>query len=639
MHRSGKRSIAIVAIVLVVLGLIALNTVLAFGLRTARLDLTEEKLYSLSPGVKELVRNLDEKVRVDLYWSDSVGNDLPQFRMLATRVREFLDELSSASAGKLEVKQIDPKPFSEEEDAARAAGLAVRPVDGAGGTLTLGLVVRGPTDKPEVIPSIGPEDEPFLEYELARRIVSVERAKKPVVAVLSSIPEAPPPDPRNPMAQPQPPILMQQLRALFDVKYVDIPPDGAPVIPPETALLMLIQPRGWSDATLRVIDAWVVAGKPTLAFVDPWCETDPQARSAGFGGGAAGTTFDLGPLLASWGLEVPKDTQNPTGQLVVGDRTYATRVRARTGGGQTIDLDYLPWLSLRDGALAKKDPVVGTLAQINVMSAGALARTKEATTTTEPIITSSPENQLISTLKLGFFGQPDQLIKDFKSTGTPQWLAVRVTGPITSAFPTKKEDGSAGEAVKGNANLIVVADVDLLEDRAWVQEQRFGGQLLGYNAFADNSSLVMNAVETLTGDRVLSDLRGRGQYRRPFGRVEELRKTAEANYLVEEQALQDRIRDSQNRINQLQREKTGNGQNSLILSPEQTAELEKLNATVLDARKSLRSVQSKLREDVERLGRGLMLLNVVAWPVLVALIASFWTVGRVRRQRSGKGGA
>src|SRR5262245_18311210 len=109
MNRAGKRSLAIIAIVRMIVALVARNTVLLFSIRSARLDLTQERLFTLSPGVKELVRKLDEKVRVDLYWSDSVGNDLPQYRMLANRVREFLDELAAASGGKVEVRTIDPK--------------------------------------------------------------------------------------------------------------------------------------------------------------------------------------------------------------------------------------------------------------------------------------------------------------------------------------------------------------------------------------------------------------------------------------------------------------------------------------------------------------------------------------------------
>ncbi|MBL9150446.1 MAG: Gldg family protein [Phycisphaerae bacterium] len=629
MQRSGKRFIAVVAIVAVAAGLVALNTVLAFTLRSARLDLTQERLYTLSPGVKELVRNLDENVRVHLYWSESVATDLPQYRTLAERVYEFLDELAAASGGKVVLRRVDPKPFSEEEDAARAAGLAVQPVDGTGKSLTLGVVIEGPTDKVEVIPTIGPEDESLLEYEIARRIVSVARGSKPVVAVLSSIPETPPFDPRNPAARGGPPLIIEQLRALFDVRYVDLPADVPPILPEGTSALILVQPRDWSEATLRTIDAWAVAGKPILALVDPWCETDPSVR-ANAGGAPAGTTFNLGALLASWGIELAGDAGVNGGApvpLVVGDETFATRVQARSQAGTAMQLAYLPWLSLTKGSLVKDDPIAGSLNAINIMSAGSIRKTPSATTTVSPILVSTERSELIPTMKLGLFGQPDQLLKDFKPSGQKQWLAVRVSGPITSAFPA-----ADGAPASGNANIVVIADADFLQNDTWVQEQRIGGQTVGYSAFADNAGLVVNAVETLAGNRTLADLRSRGEYRRPFDKVEEIRRTAEANYLLEEERLQREIEETQRRISQLQRDR-GGGTNALVLSPEQQAELRKLEASVADARKKLRAVQHTLREDVDRLGRRVMLANVVLWPLIVAGIALVWVVGRYQRQR------
>jgi ABC-type uncharacterized transport system involved in gliding motility auxiliary subunit len=631
MQRSGKRIIAVVAIAAVAAGLVALNTVLAFTLRATRLDLTEGKLYTLSPGVKDLVRNLDEKVRVHLYWSESVATDLPQYRTLAERVYEFLDELAAASGGNVVLRRVDPKPFSEEEDAARAAGLAVQPIDGTGKSLTLGIVIEGPTDKVEIIATISPEDESLLEYEIARRIVSVARGSKPVVAVLSSMPEIPPLDPRNPTARPGPPLIIEQLRALFDVRYVDIPAEGGPTLPEATAALVLIQPRDWTDATLRVIDAWAVAGKPILALLDPWCETDPAVgANAGNLGAPAGTTFNLGALLASWGIELAGESGADGGAatpFVVGDQTFATRVQARSQAGTAMQLAYVPWLSLTKDGLVKDDPITGSLNAINIMSAGSIRTTPSATTTVTPILTSTEKSELLPTMKLGLFGQPDQLLKEFKPSGRKQWLAVRISGPITSAFPPAN-----GAAASGNANIVVIADADFLQNDTWVQEQRVGGQTVGYSAFADNAGLVVNAVETLAGNRTLADLRSRGEYRRPFDKVEEIRRAAEANYLLEESRLQREIEETQARISQLQRDR-GAGASALVLSPEQQAELRKLEASVADARKKLRAVQHTLREDVDRLGRRVMLANVVLWPLIVAGVALVWIVGRHQRQR------
>lgn len=629
-----KRTTAVVSFVAVLAGTVALNAVTGLSPRSVRIDCTEQRLYTLSSGVKELVRSLDEPVKLDLYWSASIGNDVPQLRTYSQRVSEFLNELANNSGGNVRVRQIDPEPSSEAEDEARAVGLASLQVDGAGRTLTLGLVVRGATDKSEVMPYLDPAQESFLEYEVARRILAVKGGKKPVVAMLSSLPMEGSFDQRT-MQPTQPPVIVQQLQQLFDVRPVD---KAAPKIPDDASVLVVVQPHGFSEDALKAIDAWVVAGKPTLAFLDPWCESDPSTKQMAMQGGAAGTSFEAPGLASMLGLDIPTDS-------VVGDKSFATRVRARTPAGVSMELDYLPWLALPREAFAKGDPVVGAISTVNMMSAGAIRKKEGATTTIEPIISSSPDVQLIQTMKLGFFGQPDQLIKDFISLNAAQSIAVRVSGPVTSSFPpaapAPAAEGAAPaptpEPAKGNANVIVIADADFLQDQTWVSEERFAGQLLGYRTIADNGSLVLNAVEALGGGKVLAGLRGRGEFRRPFDRVEEIRRDAESKYLSKEQELEQNIQQSQARISELQREKKGTGVNALILSPEQEAELNKLEETVASARKELREVQYRLRRDIDGLGSGLMLLNVALWPALVAVGATAWTARRMMGQRRGGG--
>jgi ABC-type uncharacterized transport system involved in gliding motility auxiliary subunit len=617
-----KRTTAVIAFAAVLAGTVAVNAMLGMTTRSLRIDCTQERLYTVSSGVKELVRSLDEPIKLDLYWSASVGNDVPQLRTYAERVREFLDELAAASNGMLRLRQIDPEPSSEAEDEARAAGVAALSVDGSGKTLSLGLVLRGATDKTDIIPYLDPAQESFLEYEVARRILALKGGAKPVIAVISSIAMEPAFDPRMQQQQQGTPVVMQQLRQLFDIRMV---PAENPVVPPEAKALVVIQPRGFSEAALKAIDAWVVAGKPTLAFLDPWYESDPQARQMMMQGGPAGSAFEAPALVASWGLDIPVDS-------VVGDKDNALRVQSRTQGGRTMNLTYLPWIALGKSSFAAGDPVVGPLNTLNLMSAGSIRKRDGGTSTVEPFVSSSPNVQLVPTMKLGLMGQPDRLLNDFVSLNAAQTVAARVTGPIVSAYPPTKEDGTPGEAVKGTANLIVIADADLLQDQTWVTEERFGNQVLGYRTIADNGSLVLNAVETLSGDHVLASLRGRGEFRRPFKRVEDLRTAAEEKYLAEEQELQSNITKSQARISELQREK-GSGQNALILSPEQEAELKKLESTVADTRKKLRDVQYRLRRDIDGLGSGLMLLNVAAWPAIVALGASAWTTRRMLGQR------
>jgi ABC-type uncharacterized transport system involved in gliding motility auxiliary subunit len=245
------------------------------------------------------------------------------------------------------------------------------------------------------------------------------------------------------------------------------------------------------------------------------------------------------------------------------------------------------------------------------------------------VITSTERVQLVQTLKLGFFGEVDRLVRDFKPLGTPLALAARIKGPIESMYP-----GEDGARAKGEANILLVADADMLDDETWTSFDQSTGALA---TIADNGAFVFNALEQATGAQLLSGLKSRGRYQRPFDRVEAMRKDAEARYLRREQELEDQIKKGEMRINELQRERGSAGVDAngvLVLTPEQVTELEKLQQTSKDARKELREVQRSLRSEIERTGTGLMMLNVIAWPLFVALLATMWISLRYRRQRA-----
>ncbi|MEY4116886.1 MAG: hypothetical protein RLZZ116_214 [Planctomycetota bacterium] len=616
-----KRRSTIIATAGILVALVAVNTAAWFLVRGARIDVTEEKLYSLSPGVREIMAKLPEPVRLDFYWTREQGADLPQIRSYAQRVQEFLEELAQDSDGMVELRVIDPEPFSESEDSARAAGISPRTLDATGRVLMLGLAVKGPTDKVETIPFLSPDQEPFLEYEIARRIVAVGRDKKQPVAVLSTIPDSKPFDPRNPMQQGGGKfVIWQQLEQLFDIRRVD---PATPSIPPDANALFVIQPRELNDEALKAIDAWAVSGKPLIVLADPWCEMDPAAKSMDFGSTGAGSSYDLGPILAQWGVDIDK-------QNAVADLGYATRIMYRTQGGQYMEMAHPAWLSMNKEGFAKDDPVTGQLANLNLRGAGAIAKlpNSSAKTTVTPVLTSTKEVQMVQTLKLGFFGEVDRLVRDFKSLGEPVSIGVRITGEIESAYP-----GADGARAKGNANILLVADADLLDDENWLTVDRQSGEI---RTTGDNGAFVFAALENATGDKLLSSLRSRGGYSRPFDTVDAMRKDAERRYLAREQELQDQIKKGEMRINELQRERGAGAVDAnglIVLTAEQTAELKKLEQASRDARKELREVQRSLRSEIERTGTVLMLVNVVIWPLAVATFATAWISLRYRRQR------
>src|SRR5215467_12035599 len=70
-----------------------------------RIDLTREKRYTLSNATKDLLRNLDEQVRIDVFFK---GNYPAGFKKIVNSVQEFLQETREYAHGNIEVKYSDP---------------------------------------------------------------------------------------------------------------------------------------------------------------------------------------------------------------------------------------------------------------------------------------------------------------------------------------------------------------------------------------------------------------------------------------------------------------------------------------------------------------------------------------------------
>lgn len=613
MSRLPHRVSGLGSIILILIALMVVNAAAAFLIVGWRLDFSAEGLYTMSPGTRAILKSLDEPVRLDLYVSRDAIADIPELRAHTQRVEEFLAELVDLAGGALELRVIDTPQFSESEDDARAAGLVIQPLNNAGATAILGLVAVGPTAQTKSIPIFSADRDAFIEYEISKAIATVGRSEKPRVGILSCMPLEPPT--MLPGGQSGPsaraPFVLQQMRELFDL--VEIPRDAA-ALPEGLGALLLVQPRKLSESMLRSIDAWALAGRPLVVLADPFAESDQDPDSRAMGAKVPGTTYDF-PLLRGWGIDIPQD-------MTVGDLDFTTRVSTLGPGGTMRELNYLAWLSLTRRALSQSDPLLSGFEGINLKSAGEIMRLKDVDAAIapriEPLIFSSDRSQLIQTLKLGYFGDAEQLLRDCKPDGIRRTIAARLTGPIGSAF----------SPAIGEANIVVIADADLLWDATWVQDDPQSG---GKRAFSDNGPLVIGLLERMAGDPAVATLRSRGGFRRPFERVEELRKAAEARYIAREKDLQYEVRTTEINIAQLQSKSGGEESGQMLLSSEQQAELAQLQRTVNAYRKELRSVQFGLRQDVDALGQRLLILNVVAWPILVALIAGLWCWRAARR--------
>jgi ABC-type uncharacterized transport system involved in gliding motility auxiliary subunit len=629
----NKKLLSGTGILLAVVLFFALNIGATLGLRGVRIDLTQNRLYTLSEGAKNLLRNLKEPITLRLFFSKSIANDAPALSAYADRVRELLERFRDLSNGRIRLEVVDPEPFSDAEDRAVSAGL--QGVERDGRQLYFGLVGTNTVDSQEFIPFFQSEREEFLEYDLTKLIYTLTVPKKPEVGVISALPlEFGPGGMMAAMrGQSRPYAIMSQLRQFFSVKTLDAKVDR---IPDEVAVLLLVHPKGLEPQTVYAIDQFVLRGGRLLAFVDPFAETTAQIPGMTGRPPMPGSDMSssLPELFKAWGVEFDTKT-------FVGDVGLAQRV---TMGGRQV-VDYVGWLAVPPSSSSRDDVVTAQLNTLNMASVGSFKPAAGATTTFTPIIRSSERAMLIPVEKLQ--GQPDPLglLAEFKATGERYAIAARVTGPVKTAFPNgappkegeaKPDEKKAEPALhlaesKAPVNIMLVADADLVDDRFWVQEQGiFGGRMLV--PMAANGDLMVNAIDNLSGSNDLIGLRSRGRSLRPFDRIEAMRRDAATQFQAREQALRKQLSDTERKIGELQSKNPG-GPNALLSAEEQAA-IDGFRQELVKTRQDLRAVQRDLNKDIQRVDTWIKFVNIGLIPILVGLFAlGMAAVRRQRRQR------
>ncbi len=613
---------AAIAAVLGAVIFVCINIMTSQLLRSTRVDLTAQHLYSLSNGTRTLLGDLNEPLRFRLFLSSGLTKQAPQLAAFAGRVRAMLDAYVAASNGRIVLEVIDPRPFSEEED--RAVGYGIQSFQGAGGEqLFFGLAATNSTTGRSTINVFAPDRETFLEYDLTRLVAQLGNRGKPVVALIDGIGLAGSPMTRIPEQQ-----TLAQMRQFFDVKNV---PQSGGKIPDDAKVLMVVHPQHLDDATRYEVDQWVLAGKPTIVFVDPFAEN--QMGPGGQPMPDASSTLE--PLFKAWGV-----TFDPT--KVIGDSTYALQTQ-RNVGGRPVVTQNLPWLALRANALAKDEAILAQLSAIVLTDAGSFGTAKDGITL-RPLMTASDNAVLIdASVAADRTGDPRRMLSGLKRVDKPPVLAARLSGTLDSAYPdgppaekdtpaadAPKDATPKGGTLKRSAkpvNVILVGDADMLMDRNWIQQQSLLGQQIA-QAFANNGDFVVNAVEQMAGGAALSDLRGRGVSWRPFEMIQKMEAEADQRFRAKEQQLTQELKDTEQKLAQLPRAPEGSVD---VLTPEQVKAIDGFRAQLLTIRSELRDVQFALRRNVDDLKNWITAVNVGVVPLLVAIIALLFAMRRPRR--------
>jgi len=648
---SGTGLLTVAVALLVSVGLIS-------ALPSIRIDLTEDDLFSLADGTRNIVSGLEEPIELLFFYSESATEDQPQIRSYGTRVQELLREIVIASGGNLVLSIIDPEPFSEEEDLATQYGVQPVPVTQGGQGIYFGLVaVELDNEKDpalrvsETMPLIRPDQEQFLEYEFMQLVTRVANPDLKVVGLLTTLDIDGGFDPMTGQATQQW-MITDYIRQLYDLRRIETDTE---IIEEDVDILMIVHPEGLSEQTLYAIDQHVMRGGETFVFLDPTADS-MVSRSERGSMIPAGMRSDLPGLLEAWGVDYASDK-------VLTDNTLALRVQMGQGSRPVA---HIGMIGANRTALAGDDIITRRLENLNLSSVGALAPRDGATTRFEPLIQSSSDAMLMNASLLEDVLDPSVLFDEFVSANERYTIAARVSGVISSAFPegrpvskdaaadaseeeAEADDGNDSDEARiekansdsatveghltrtsGETNILLFADTDVLTDRLWVQVAQFMGQRIP-QPYANNGDFVINALDNLSGGADLVSIRSRGRYSRPFERVVKLQREADDRLRTEEAALLERLAETEEQLAALNTDEGGQllGQ----LTPEIQTEIDRFNAELLDTRRSLRDVQFQLTADIEALGSNLKWFNTAAIPMLLTVIALFMSLTRARRRR------
>ena len=620
--------------------------------KSLKLDITDQRLYVLSDGTKSILGKLNQPIKAKLYYAKTAALKGPDqirfFNNYYEYVRALLEEYVSASNGMVELEIVDPRPFSDDEAQAMKYGLRRFPITEEE-NFFFGMVVQTQFGIEKAIPFFSPERQNFVEYDISYLIDTAVTRQKRKIGVLSSLPVMGD-DVSGYMAQmmlrqgqqPKPAwTFVEQLRKQYEVETVATDTNDINDID----ILLVIHPKGLSERTLFAIDQYVLKGGRMVVCVDPHCFMDrpPQGMQMQMQMQHASNS-DLNQLLRTWGLEMPANT-------FAGDRNLASMASISANQRPERIIGYLN-LTPEGDCFARDSVVTAELNQVRLLFSGVLnevADSNDAGANVErtPLITTTNRGSSFTIggpYELMFLDGPG-LMKKFMDGTKPVSMGYLVTGRLKSTFPegievesespdpndpnetitTTTKVAGLTEAAEDCA-VVVFSDVDFISDSIAYQNSFFGKMVVG-----DNSTLMLNTIEDLSGSSDLVSIRSRGNFKRPFTVVDEIEKQAEAETAAEVEKINLQIAGFQSELqNILNTAKQGEEEviGSTIVQKKKEIELK-----IREAQRQLRQVKMTRRERIEQLGNKLRQANMLGAPMVILVIAIALGLRRGVRKR------
>ncbi len=642
MNRTTRTLLAIFFIAVIAVSAISITQTLG---RRLRVDITDQRLYTLSDGTKAILAGLRQPITVKLFYTKTAAMKGPDNIRFYTNYYEFvralLEEYASHSNGNLKLEIIDPRPFSEEEMAAIRFGLRRFQITQEE-NFFFGLVVQTEFGATRIIDFFTPDRQQFVEYDISYLIDTAVTRQKKRVGILSPLEMMGDSDYMAQMmrVQGQQPRQKWGIIAQLEQKYevVSVPTDTTAI--EDIDLLLVIHPKDLPEHTEYAIDQYVLGGGRAVVMIDPHAVIDMPDQMSRLQGVDHSTSSNLPRLLRAWGLEMPDYTFAGDRELAVEGRTAPNRLPERILGFLQLQ---------RDKGCFNPDHVVSAnLNQMTVLFPGVLKVRGEANSILEyvPLLSTSERGNAWRVNTPYELLEPDytEFMRRFIDGTEPVKMGYLVTGAFKTAFPdgimaeTNDDENDTEEEVSRQritglieaaepGAIVVLTDVDFISDMMAYERTFFGMATVG-----DNSALLMNLLEDLSGSQHLISIRSRGNFRRPFARVDAIEAQADTETAEEQARIEAQIREFEQQLNEriaaIEGENRGELINQTILEEKREIELQ-----LLEAERRLRDVMMQKRERIEGLKVQMRNFCTLPGPALTLVIAIGLGIHRSIRRR------
>ena len=612
--------------------------------KRAKVDLTQEKLYTLSDGTKAILARLNQPITLKLYYARTAALKGPDqikfFNNYYDFVRSLLEEYVAASKGMVRLDIIDPRPYSDEEMQATRYGLKKFQITQEE-SFFFGLVAVTQFGAEKTIPFFAPDRQNFIEYDISYLIDNVIARQKKTIGILSSLAvmgedseymiqmmRMQGQNPRMPWT------IVEQLRQKYEVKAV---PEEINEIN-DVDVLLVIHPKNLPQETQFAIDQFILKGGRAIVCADPHCYADQQNPMTAQMGPSSQSS-NLKRIFNAWGLDMPEMT-------FAGDRGLAITASA---SADRRPEPILGLLNLTQPDCFNRDNVITSqLNGVRVLFAGVFEKIAEsndvnaqANITRTPLVTTTAKVNSFSvdaSFEITMLN-PSNLMKRFVDGNKPVVMAYMLTGKFKSAFPdgidiqAQPNPEDANEPAKppvhitglteaaADCAVVVFSDVDFITDAL-----AFDNTIFGKIVVADNSALLMNAIDDLSGSSDLISIRSRGGLRRPFAVVDKIEEQAEAETAGEVAKINAEITGFEEELKKLVT--TTSDEQKQIIGSSIVQKTKDLEIKKMNAQHQLRQVNMTKRVRIERLENKLRVFNMLAIPAVILIIAAVIEIRR-----------